>query len=236
MQQGNMLKPTHALRVMVVAILAAVGLGGAQPASADSWGSFSRRCITIDRAIYEARLWHIRGSWERACARKGARIEGRWYARPTRCVKKPDGMYGQFHVRSRACSANLRWGSWKNNGCMLQPKLRGFRSYSSVLWGIPRGVSWEQTCARMPVRLLGRSFRHSHVCVKTHQGDAAKVARKAAKFVSRRVKHPKAKLLLRGFRLTMRIVERFKPAVNMWGIVYMPDRSCGWTGALPRLP
>jgi len=232
---GDTLKPGRTFHLAVVAALLALGLGFASPASADNWGKFSRRCADIDRAVYEARLWHVRGSWERACARKGARIEGRWYPRPTRCVKKHGGMYGQFYVRSRACSANLRWGSWKNNGCMLEVKLRGFRSYSSVLWGIPKGVSWERTCARMPVRLRGHSLRRSHVCVKTHLTDAAKITRKAAKYVSRRVKHPKVKLALGAVRLTMRIIETIKPALNMWGVVYIPDRSCGWTGILPRM-
>lgn len=228
-------RPRRALRLVAVAALAVFGLIAAQPASADNWGRFSRRCVDIDRALYEAVLWNIRGSWERACARKGARIEGRWYPRPTRCVKKRGHMWGQFYVRSATCRANLRWGSWKNNGCMLEPKLRGLRSYSSVLWGIPPGVSWERTCARTPVRLLGHRLARPHVCVKTDLGDAAKVTRKAAKYVSRRVKDPRAKLVLGTIRLTARIVEGIKPALNIWGIVYVPDRSCGWTQALPRL-
>lgn len=236
MPLGNMLTPARTLRLAMVAGLAVIGSGAAQPASAqaEKWGGFSRRCVDIDRAVYEARLWNIRGSWERACARKGARIEGRWYPRPSRCVKKRGGMYGQFYVRSRVCRANLRWGSWKNNGCMIEPKLRGFRSYSSVLWGIPKGVSWERTCARMPVRLKGRYFQQPQVCVKTDLSDAAKLTRKVAKFVSRRVPNPKVKLALKGVRLVARLVEGINPALNMWGVVYIPDRSCGWTGALPR--
>jgi len=222
-------------RAVAVAVLAVVGLGMAQPAWADNWGKFARHCIDINRALYEAVLWNAKGSWERACARKGARIEGRWYSRPTRCVKKRGHMWGQFIVRSSACRANLRWGSWKNNGCMLQPKLRGLRSYSSVLWGIPRGVSWERTCARMPVRLRGHRLARPHVCVKTDLSDAAKVARKAARRVSRRVKNPKVMMVLGAVRLTARIVEGIKPALNIWGIVYIPDRRCGWTQALPRL-
>jgi hypothetical protein len=235
MPMGSGLKPKHASRLAAVAAAVTVGLGVVHPASADNWGPFARRCVDIDRAVYSAVLWNIRGSWERACALKGARIEGRWYPRPTRCVKRGGHMWGEFYVRSGACHGNLRWGSWKNNGCLLQPNLRGFRSYSSVLWGIPPGVSWERTCANTPVRIAGRSFRHPHVCVKSDLSDAAKVARKTAKFVSRRVKDPRVKLAMGAVRLTARIVEGVKPALNIWGVVYIPDRSCGWTGALPRL-
>ena len=228
-------KSAQASRPLLAAILVAAGLGAAHPAAAENWGKFARSCVDIGRARYEAVLWNIRGSWEQACARTGARIEGRWYPRPTRCVKRKGQMWGQFIVRSRACSANLRWGSWKNNGCLIEPKLRGFRSYSSVLWGIPPGVSWERTCARTPVRIQGRAFRHPHVCVRTDLGDAAKLTRKVAKIVSRRVPNPKVKLVLGAVRLTARVVEGIKPALNIWGIVYIPDRRCGWTGVLPRL-
>ena len=39
------------------------------------------------------------------------------------------------------------WGTFKNDGCVRSGH-DVFRRYSSVLWNIPRGVSWEVTCKR----------------------------------------------------------------------------------------
>ena len=43
------------------------------------------------------------------------------------------------------------WGSFKDDGC----KSKGFRQYSSVLWDIPNGQSWENWCKYFPADIKG---------------------------------------------------------------------------------
>lgn len=57
----------------------------------------------------------------------------------------------------------LHWGPFQKDG----PVGNGYRQYSSVLWGIPPGQSWEQTCAVTPAVVRGHAFPHPTRCVNT---------------------------------------------------------------------
>jgi hypothetical protein len=45
---------------------------------------------------------------------------------------------------SSVAQAGVHWGKWKRDGC-TKP---GYRQYSSILWDIPWGASWEMTCTK----------------------------------------------------------------------------------------
>lgn len=103
------------------------------------------------------------------------------------------------------------------------------RSYSAVLWGIPAGQSWERTCARTGARVGGKYFSHPTACVKADLKDAAKVTKKVAKMVAKAAKHskhPKLYLAAKGIALTATIIKKVNPALNIWGVFYVPDNRC----------
>lgn len=54
-----------------------------------------------------------------------------------------------------------RWGDFQKDG-KSKP---GFRQYAAILWDIPWGVSWEQTCANMPAIVRGHQFSRPTRCV-----------------------------------------------------------------------
>ncbi len=72
---------------------------------------------------------------------------------------------------SGAAAEDLRWGSFKDNGCINPLTHPGLRSKSAVLWGIPGGQSWEATCASTPATIDGVRFAHPAVCVNTALAD-----------------------------------------------------------------
>jgi len=72
-----------------------------------------------------------------------------------------------------ALSADLHWGDFKDNGCVSQTAAPGLRSYSSVLWNIPVGASWEDACASAHVELGGINFPHPAACINTAASDPA---------------------------------------------------------------
>ncbi len=53
------------------------------------------------------------------------------------------------------------WGSFQANHCS---KL-GKRQYSSILWNIPWGYSWEKACYETPANINGYSFPGADRCV-----------------------------------------------------------------------
>jgi hypothetical protein len=70
-----------------------------------------------------------------------------------------------------ASSAGLHWGDFKDNGCVSSDAMPGLRSYSSVLWNIPMGASWEDACDSAQANLGGVDFPHPAACVNTAAHD-----------------------------------------------------------------
>jgi len=59
--------------------------------------------------------------------------------------------------------AAVHWGEFKRDNC-TKP---GFRQYASILWDIPAGTSWEETCRKTPAVVQGVSFSAPSRCVNT---------------------------------------------------------------------
>ena len=57
----------------------------------------------------------------------------------------------------------LRWGPFKKDACVDWGK----RQYSSILWDIPWGQSWEKTCAKTGATIKGKHYPKPYRCVNT---------------------------------------------------------------------
>jgi len=57
------------------------------------------------------------------------------------------------------------WGDFKKDHCVAEGK----RQYSSILWNIPGGQSWEQACATTPASINNQHFPGADRCVNTGQ-------------------------------------------------------------------
>ena len=83
---------------------------------------------------------------------------GEWikaaHAEPLVALLRPEGVMAQ---------AVPHWGNFQRDHRVRE----GYRQYSSVLWGIPSGQSWEASCAQMPATVRGRYFPHPTRCVNT---------------------------------------------------------------------
>lgn len=65
--------------------------------------------------------------------------------------------------KSLLANSGPHWGNFQKDNQVKN----GFRQYSSILWDIPWGQSWENTCANMPAIVRGHSFPHPTRCVNT---------------------------------------------------------------------
>lgn len=108
------------------------------------WGDVQMDdCILPGYRKYYARLWDIDGDWMEACRNELIYIHARYYSSPNNCVDKGFlGIWGEWYVQDSSCNRHL--GTFRDNGCQTN----GCRKFSSVLWDIPRGVSWEDWCSR----------------------------------------------------------------------------------------
>lgn len=79
-------------------------------------------------------------------------------------------------LASPAAAQDLHWGDFKDNGCINPVTRPGLRAYSSVLWGIPFGASWEDACASAPAPFSGVTLAHPTVCVNTSLADPVFIA------------------------------------------------------------
>jgi hypothetical protein len=219
---------TWTAKLLLLAIFSVTGMAAAQ---AENWGSFRKQCIRDGVAKYSSVLRGIPvgQSWEKACARSTALINGQ-RVRPTRCVNTGTAMWGEFEMSDASCNRpKLQWGSFKDNGCVILDRQGwGMRSYSSVLWNIPAGQSWEKTCANTPANVGGHYFAHPTACVKTDIKDAMKITKRIAKMAAKRLgrRDPRIMLASLGVMYSAEIMKQINPALNMWGVFYVPDSNC----------
>ena len=130
------------------------GLSHAEP----KWGKWKKdHCSKPGYRQYSSVLEQIPfgHSWEITCratpvnAQKGIRGLPRDpnLARPSRCINK-GMMWGEIDIPDRTCirersAPQMKWGAFKKDHC-TQP---GKRQWSSVLHGIPGGMSWKEACS-----------------------------------------------------------------------------------------
>ncbi len=128
------------------------------------WGTFQKdQCSGIGKRQYSAVLHDIASglSWESACTRKGAEIQGQRFSAPARCRNTGLGMWGEFDVRDEDCKP--RWGTFRKDHCTGE----GRRQYSAVIHNVPQGVSWEAACAQSGANLEGRWYTAPARCKHT---------------------------------------------------------------------
>ncbi|RYZ39541.1 MAG: hypothetical protein EOO71_19745 [Myxococcaceae bacterium] len=139
-------------------MLALVLVGGATAGAEPHWGEFKKdRCTAVGKRQYSAVLHGIKGSWEEACGKAPAIINGQNFAHPDRCKNETFSMWGEFDVNDQECMPN--WGSFKKDAC----RGPGIRQYSSVLHNI-KDLSWEEACKQMPATIEGFTFEHPSRC------------------------------------------------------------------------
>ncbi len=125
------------------------------------WGGFKKDDVNPDGTTqYSARLWDAtEEGWEEACANAPAIIKGQWFPKPDRCKKIQSlvgiayEMWGEFDVEQEYSDKPL-WGEFKKDDCTGY----GCRQYSSVLWGIKKGESWEEACNKAQAVIRGQWF------------------------------------------------------------------------------
>lgn len=150
---------TRILRKRLITAVWVAGVLAATSALADPhWGDFKAdRCTGVGYRQKSAILWDIKGSWEEACYKTGATIDGYAFHQPARCNKSGFNMWGEFDVPDESCMP--KWGDFKKDGCTGV----GIRQYSSVLWDI-KDISWEDACASMPADIEGVHFERPSRC------------------------------------------------------------------------
>lgn len=94
--------------ILVSGLLAASMVFSNASHAAPHWGKFKRECAGPGQAKYSAALRGVGLGKSRlkACARLGARIAGRYYSRPNRCVNRVVDVRGEFYVNDRTCRAS----------------------------------------------------------------------------------------------------------------------------------
>jgi hypothetical protein len=149
-------------------LVVALTLLGPSPAlAAPRWGEFKKdNCSAIGKRQYSAILWDIIGSWEAACSTTPATINGKRFARPTRCKNMTTSMWGEFDLDDPSCIP--RWGEFSKGSCVGP----GLREYAAILWDI-KDRSWEDACAEMPATINGKYFARPNRCFKKRLGEIA---------------------------------------------------------------
>jgi hypothetical protein len=67
------------------------------------------------------------------------------------------------NVEGIKTAAGPRWGNFRPEHC----RDMFTRQYSSILWDIPSGTSWESACRNTPAEINGQPFRGATRCVNT---------------------------------------------------------------------
>ncbi|HET9451879.1 MAG TPA: membrane dipeptidase, partial [Aggregicoccus sp.] len=133
--------------------------------AAARWGSSKAdHCTSTSTRQHSAQLLDIPWgySWEQACAETPNTVNGYFFATPSRCVNVASTqMWGEWDVPDSSCAPT--WGSFQDDGCRVE----GVRQYSSILWNIPNGYSWEAACAETPATVAGQYFSRPSRCVNT---------------------------------------------------------------------
>lgn len=122
-------------------------------------------------------------------------------------------------------AAEQHWGSFKNNGCVTVKGVGKVRSYSSVLWGIPWGHSWEKACANKDAKVHGTYFRRPSVCVKASVSSTFSALSKVIRVAG--IVFKPAKAFGAVLSVTNQVLKKNDwGALNMWGVFYIKDPSC----------
>jgi LysM domain len=116
------------------------------------WGNLANSCLSSCVRRYRSVLYDIPWgqSWEKTCAitpgPAGTAVAGKL---PTRCVNTGFNIWGEWDVPDTTCNdPNVHWG---DIGTLCpNPSDGGVRLYSAILWDIPWGQSWEETCYCTP--------------------------------------------------------------------------------------
>lgn len=151
------------LRIQPMRLLFALFLLlAAGPAQALQWGNWQVTCTDVGQARYSAVLWDIPWlqSWEDTCENTAATINGTRYARPSRCVNTGSNIWGEFIVPDASCTPT--WGDFQR-----QCAAPGVARASAVLWDIPAGLPWEQTCRSTSATIDGQYHAAPDNCVNT---------------------------------------------------------------------
>lgn len=134
------------------------------------WGDWSvQACVRPRIKEWAAKLFNAGDNWEKACATMPVKWrDGTIFPAPMRCSRGVTGMYGYVWIQDEGCIPS--WGNFRDDGC--NPGMPGYRTYKSILWGVPssdlnqvwcesfgtviNGVTfstpnrWEPRCAAMP--------------------------------------------------------------------------------------
>ena len=127
----------------------------ASPAWDTNWGPFKDDgCAKIKNGVayrqYSAILWNIPWGHDWAAACRSTPGAGPTTGlKAVRCPQAGGHQWGEFEVRDASCQPH--WGDFKDDGCVA----KGVRQYSSILWDIPAGVSWESACREWPADISG---------------------------------------------------------------------------------
>lgn len=219
-------------------------------------------CFGPNAQVYSARLWGSR-NWEHDCAETDTRsVSGKEnWGKPDRCVKDAlhTGIWGEWYRKQEACSVPLAWGAFKDNGCVKDMKtpdanaggisLQGKRSYSSVLWNA--GGDWLEACRFAPAmvknesgRAVGR-FQYPTACVLADAnralgyvlsaafGGAASLITAPASPVAAAALG--AALATASTGATEAILAGADTSLNVWGVFWVDDASCGPVQSQPAL-
>lgn len=136
---------------------------------------------------------------------------------------------------SNPAMAQLRWGSFKDNGCLEDA---GHRVYSSVLWGIPEGESWMGTCLKTPATFQFRdgstlNFPEPSGCTKSSVTELLSIASLIVAVPGLVYKPAGAvSLVLGGGALALD--KAGKGALNVWGLFHVDDPVCPGYAVKPK--
>ncbi len=113
------------------------------------------------------------------------------------------------------------WGSFKDNGCVH----KNLRSYSSVLWDIPWGQSWELTCANTSAKVAGFRFSHPTACVKASVVDAVSITGAVLSIAG--LAFPPVGVAGTVVGTSALVMDKGGAGgINMWGVFYVQDPRC----------
>jgi hypothetical protein len=218
-------------------------------------------CFGPNKQVYSARLMGS-NDWENDCASTDtAGVAGKSdWGTPDRCAKdaKPTGIWGEWY-RDEACEVPLQWGGFKDNGCVKDMEaadvnaggisFEGKRSYSSVLW--IAGGHWEEACKFAPATIVGPSgaaiaeFEHPTGCVIADADRALSYVVGAVIGAGTGLiaspASPKAAAALgavtglAGTAATEALLAGVNTSLNVWGIFWVDDASCGAVPSYPPL-
>ncbi len=131
-----------------------------------NWGDFKiNKCMSRGKSQQASVLWNILGSWEDACNRQDATLNGKYFSKPSRCITNTNE-WGEFDdVPDSRCDTNWDNSKWEQiEGC-VEPGIAKYKNDLIFQHDSIKDI-YNEVCKQTPGNIGSFQFSGADSCIK----------------------------------------------------------------------